>query len=83
MTEAEARAALRAFDGVGGLEAWIAAQRWQRAPGGWVVPEPFQGWRFRVEIAPSGVRVSAFMGKGDPAVWIVPVRPGHGSPRSP
>jgi hypothetical protein len=34
-----------------------------------------QGWRFRVEIAPGGVRVTAFMGKGDPAVWVVPVRP--------
>ena len=75
MTEVEARAALAAFDGVGGLEAWIAAQPWRQAPGGWVVPEPFQGWRFRVELAPGGVRVSAFMGKGDPAVWVVPVRP--------
>ncbi len=39
MTEAEARAALAAFDGLGGLERWIAEQRpWQAAPGGWTVP---------------------------------------------
>ena len=36
MTEAEARAALAAFDGIGGLERWIAAQRpWEAVPGGW------------------------------------------------
>ncbi len=40
MTEAAARATLAAFDGVGGLERWIAAQPWLVAPGGWVVPEP-------------------------------------------
>ncbi len=39
MTEAEARAALAAFDGIGGLERWIAAQRpWEAVPGGWTVP---------------------------------------------
>lgn len=72
VTEAEARAALRRFDGIGGLEHWVAERPWQAAPGGWTVPEPFQGWRFRVELAPSGVRVSASMGKGEPAVWTVP-----------
>ncbi len=36
MTEAEARAALAAFDGLGGLERWVAAQRpWQAIPSGW------------------------------------------------
>ena len=30
MTEAQARAALAAFDGLGGLERWIAAQRSSR-----------------------------------------------------
>ena len=74
MTEDRARAALDAFDGIGGLEAWIAAQPWKAAPGGWVVPEPFQGWRFRVELVPGGVRVCAFMGKGGPAAWVVPAR---------
>jgi hypothetical protein len=35
VTEAEARAALAAFDGLGGLERWIAEQRpWQAVPGG-------------------------------------------------
>jgi hypothetical protein len=40
MTEHQARAALGALDGIGGLEAWIAAQPWHAAPGGWAVPEP-------------------------------------------
>jgi hypothetical protein len=34
MTEAEARDLLRCCDGLGGLEAWIARQPWQAAPGG-------------------------------------------------
>ncbi len=72
MTEDQARAALAAFDAVGGLEAWIAAQPWLAAPGGWVVLEPCQGWRFRVERAPGGVRIRAFMDNGEPAAWIVP-----------
>ncbi len=74
MTEAEARAALSAFDGVGGLERWIAGQPWLAAPGGWVVPEPFQGLRFRVEPVARGGRVRAFADKGEPAAWIVPAR---------
>ena len=44
MTEAEARAALRAFVAVGYLERWIAEQRpWQTTPGGWTVPGELQG----------------------------------------
>ena len=35
MEEAEARAALRAFVGVGHVEPWIAGRPWQAAPGGW------------------------------------------------
>ena len=72
MTEDQARAALAAFDGLGGLERWIAAQPWFAAPGGWVVPEPFHGLRFRVEPVARGVRVRAFADKGEPAAWIVP-----------
>ena len=72
MIEAEARAALRAFGSVGGPERWIAEQRWNAALGGRVVPEPFQGLRFRVEPVAGGVRVTAFMDKGDPAAWVVP-----------
>ena len=72
MTEDQARAALRAFVAVGELERWIAEQPWLAAPGGWVVPEPLQGWRFRVERAPGGVRIRAFMANGEPAAWIVP-----------
>ena len=75
MTEAEARAALAAFDGLGGLERWIAAQkRWEAVPGGWTVPGDLQGWRFRVEPVPGGARVVASAGGGEPAVWVVPGR---------
>ena len=81
MTEAEARAALAGFDAVGGLERWFAEQPWLAAPGGWVVPEPFQGWRFRVERAPGGVRIRAFMDNGEPAAWVIPALPKMASPR--
>jgi hypothetical protein len=75
VTEAEARAALAAFDGLGGLERWIAEQRpWQATPGGWTVPGELQGLRFRVEVAPGGVRVVASAPGGDRAVWVVPGR---------
>jgi hypothetical protein len=77
MTEAEARAALAAFDGLGGLERWIAEQRpWEAAPAGWTVPGELQGWRFRKEAAPGGVRVVASAGGAEPAVWFVPRRRG-------
>ena len=75
MTEDEARAALAAFDGLGGLERWIAEQRpWKAVPGGWTVPGDLQGWRFRLEAVPGGVRAIA-TGKGEPAVWTVPGQP--------
>ena len=74
MTEAEARAALAAFVAVGEVEHWIAAQAWRAAPGGWVVPEPYLGMRFRVEPVAGGVRVTAFTDKGEPAAWVVPAR---------
>src|SRR4051812_47337611 len=70
MTEAEARELLRRCDGIGGLEAWIARQAWQPAPGGWAVrPELY---RIRLEAVAEGVRVTAAMpGTTDPAVWVV------------
>ncbi len=69
MTEAEARAALRAFVGVGDVEPWIAGRPWQAAPG------ELQGWRFRVEVVPGGVQVVASTpGGGAPAGWFVPAR---------
>ncbi len=75
MTEDQARAALAAFDGLDGLERWIAVQRpWQAIPAGWTVPGELQGWRFRVEPTPGGVRVVASAAGGEPAVWIVPER---------
>ena len=37
MTEAVARAALRAFVGVGDIEPWIAGRFWQAVPGGGAV----------------------------------------------
>ena len=72
MTEAEARAALRAFVGIGDVEPWIAGQPWQATPGGWTVAGELQGWRFRVEPAPGDVRVVASAGGGEPAAWFVP-----------
>jgi hypothetical protein len=75
MTEAEARAALAAYDAIGGIEPWIAARPWQVTPGGWAVAGELQGWRFRVEPVPEGLRVTASSGKGSPATWIVSVRP--------
>ena len=58
LTEAEARAALRAFDGIGDIEPWIAGRPWQAAPGGWTVAGDLQGWRYRVEDVPGlAVRV--------------------------
>ncbi len=81
MTETEVRAALAAFDGLGGLERWIAAQRpWEPAQGGWTVPGQLQGWRFRVEPVPGGVRVTASAGGGSPAVWVIPAGPKRASP---
>jgi hypothetical protein len=74
MTEAQTRAALRAFAGVGEIEPWIAAQPWQTVPGGWTVTGELQGWRFRLAIVAGGIRVSAYMGKGEPAAWTVPAR---------
>ena len=75
VTEAEARAALRAFVGVGDIEPWIAGRPWQAAPGGWTVAGELQGWRYRLEVMPGGVRVIASTpGGGEPMAWTVPRR---------
>ena len=73
MTEAEARTALRAFVAVGGLERWIAEQRWEAIPGGWRVRERFQGWHFRLEPVAGGLRVVMSARGGAPATWTVPL----------
>jgi hypothetical protein len=76
MTEAEARAALRAFVGVGNVEPWIAERPWKAAVGGWTVAGELQGRRFWLEVAPGGVRVIASRpGGGEPATWTVPALP--------
>ena len=73
MTETEARATLAAFDGLGGLERWIAAQRpWQATPGGWTVPGELQGWRFRLESVPGGLHIDMSAKGGEPVAWFVP-----------
>jgi hypothetical protein len=76
MTEAEARAALAAFDAIGEVEQWIAEQWWEPLPGGgwWVRGQLHGRWRFRVEPMPGGVRVVMREGEGAPADWIVPGR---------
>ncbi len=42
MTEDQARAALAAFDGLGGLERWIAEQPWEPIPRGSKAPKGAQ-----------------------------------------
>src|SRR5215213_11693716 len=71
MTQDKARAALRAFVAVGGLEPLIAERPWEAVPGGWWVRERFAGWRFRLELAAGGVRVVMSARGGEPAVWFV------------
>ena len=59
----------------GELEAWIAEQRWQPGPGGWLVPADLQDCRFLLAVVPDGLRVSASApGSGEPATWIVLAR---------
>ena len=72
MTEAEARAALRAFVAVGEIERWIAQRRWEAVRGGWRVRERLQGWRFRVEPVAGGVRVVMSACGGAPVEWTMP-----------
>lgn len=73
MTEDEARTLLRDFEGVGGLEAWLAVQLWQVEPDGWTVPLDLSGWRFRLQPIRAGLWVSAIPPDGGgPAVWVVP-----------
>jgi hypothetical protein len=66
VTEAEARAALRAFVAVGEIEQWIAAQPWEAVPGGWKVLGELHGWRFQVRPSPAaqGDHVRARGGAG-------------------
>jgi hypothetical protein len=59
MTETDARDLLRDWPGVGGLEAWIAGRRWRAVPGGWTVTGELQGWHFRIDVIPVGLRISA------------------------
>ena len=44
---------------------------WQAVPDGWTVAGELQGWRFRLETVPGGVRVIASAAGGEPAVWVV------------
>jgi hypothetical protein len=74
VTEAEARAALRDFVAVAGVERWIAGQPWEAVPGGWRVPADFDGWRFWLEHVTDGVRVIMSVREGERADWIVPAR---------
>jgi hypothetical protein len=59
MTEAEARDLLHDCGGFGGLKAWIAGRRWKAAPSGWTVTGELQGWQFRIDVIPAGLRISA------------------------
>ena len=74
MTEAQARAAPRAFVAIGEIERWIAEQPWEPAPDdGWTVPADLHGWRFRLEPRRRRRprRPVTRAGRG-PAEWTVP-----------
>ena len=64
MTETEARALLRRWPGLGGLEAWIVEQEWQPTPGGWIVIGSLRGWRFRIGIVPGSLDRDRLAGCG-------------------
>jgi hypothetical protein len=74
VTEAEARAALRDFVAVAGVERWISGQPWEAVPGGWRVPADLHGWRFWLEPVTDGVRVIMSVREGEWADWLVPAR---------
>lgn len=74
MIEADARVLLRNRGGFDVIEGWIAAQPWQVAPNGWAVTTELQGWHFRIEVIPTGLRISAGEPGAKPAVWVVTAR---------
>jgi hypothetical protein len=71
MQEADARALLRAWPGLGGIEAWFAEQPWQVTPGGWTVAGTLQGWRFRLEVIDDDLQIIAGEPGVVPARWVV------------
>ena len=75
MIEDEARHLLRDCGGFGGLEAWIAGQPWEAAPGGWTVAGRVRGRPFRLEPFSNGLRITAVAPgggtPGDRAAWTV------------
>lgn len=72
MIEAEARDLLRQYDGIGGIEAWIAGQPWRPAPNGWTIARELQGWRFHIRTISGGLQIYAVAhGGGPPALWMV------------
>jgi hypothetical protein len=73
MTEPEARDLLRRWLG-DGLEAWMADQPWQAAPGGWTLVGEMEFWRFTVDTIPGGLLLSAWEPGAAPAVWTVTTR---------
>jgi hypothetical protein len=75
VTETEARALLRDWHGVGGVDAWIAGRQWHATPDGWTVDGMLQGWRFEVEVVAEGLRLTARATDDHaPAVWHVTAR---------
>jgi hypothetical protein len=72
LTEAEARAALRAFEAAADIEQWIAEQWWEPTPRGWRVRGRLHDWTFEVEPVSGGVRVIMHGPGEQPADWIVP-----------
>ncbi len=74
MTEAEARAALRAFGAASSSEACVAAMPWEPTPdGGWAVLGDILGRTFRLARAPAGLRVEERHTDGLEVSWVVPM----------
>jgi hypothetical protein len=80
MNKADARVLLRDWSGDDGLEDWTAEQPWQAVPSGWALVGERQGWRFRIDVIPAGLRITASAPGGAPAVGSSqnkrPARPG-------
>ena len=76
MTEAEARAALRAFVGIGSLERWAVDQRWEAISDGWQVRERLKGCVIRLEPGAGELRVIMSAPGSEPMTWTVPAAGG-------
>jgi hypothetical protein len=72
VTEAQARNVLEASVGVAVFERWMADQPWRAVANGWLVVGALGDWKFRLNLVPGGIQVSASSQTSKaPAVWTV------------